>query len=382
MLKSIPGIGHFFRREWLRGGLVTGLCLAFITLMVTRHSLMVEAFESTLAKLRGELVPYGGRQIDLLVSSLFLPLATLALLVHSFLSLRRDPVETSTRIEGPWRLVWKQFRRNRLALTGGIIILILYLVALFCPFVAPHDPIEQFDRVEEAWLSPSPRHLLGTDEFARDVFSRIIYGSRISLLVGLLAVTIAVTIGTLYGAISGYRGGLVDSIMMRFVDMMLAFPTLILIITVIALWRSQSIWIIITVIGLMSWMGVARLVRGQFLVLKEREFFTAARALGARAPRLIFRHLLPNAMTPIIVSATLRVGTTILLEAALSFLALGVQPPTPSWGNIVYDTKGEIFSESLWCMPLAAGTAIVLTVVGYNLLGDGLRDALDPRLRR
>ena len=207
----------------------------------------------------------------------------------------------------------------------------------------------------------------------------MVYGSRISLLVGFLSVGIAVTIGTLVGAMAGFYGGWIESLIMRFVDMMLSFPVLILIITVIALWREQSIWIIISVIGLMSWMGVARLVRGQFLVLKEREFYQAARALGAGSMRLIFRHLLPNSMTPIIISATLRVGNTILLEASLSYLGLGVQPPTASWGNIVFDTKGNLFTE--WWMPLSAGLAIVITVVGYNLLGDGLRDALDPRLR-
>ena len=158
-----------------------------------------------------------------------------------------------------------------------------------------------------------------------------------------------------------------------------SFPTMILIITIIAVWRNQSIWIIICIIGVTSWMGVARLVRGEFLVLKQLDFFQAARALGASPVRLILRHLLPNAMTPIIISSTLLVGGTILLEAGLSYLGLGVQPPTPSWGNIVYDTKGNIFTE--WWMPLSSGLAILVTVVAYNLLGDGLRDALDPRLR-
>ncbi|MDA2934403.1 ABC transporter permease [Acidobacteria bacterium AH-259-D05] len=281
--------------------------------------------------------------------------------------------------EGQWSIVWRQFQKNPLAVGGAVIILVLYLVAFLCPFLAPYDPTEQGHRVLERLLPPSADHLLGTDRFARDVFSRVVYGSRISLLVGLLSMVLAITIGTLVGAVAGFYGGWIDSLIMRFVDMMLSFPTLILIITVIALWRDQSIWIIITIIGLMSWMGVARLVRGQFLVLKEREFFQAARALGAGSGRLIFRHLLPNSLTPIIVSATLRVGNAILLEASLSYLGLGVQPPTPSWGNIVFDTKGNLFTE--WWMPLSAGLAIVVTVVGYNLLGDGLRDALDPRLR-
>ncbi len=380
-VEKIPPLGHFKRGEKGKGLLISTLCLIFISFMIFKSHLMVEAVEKTLAKIQGEEIPYGSTEIDLLISTLFLPLAALGLMLYSFISLRK-PVANTNYAEGPWVTVWRKFKKNRLAMTGGLIILSLYIIAILCPYIAPHDPTEQFDRVYDQLLPPSTKHLLGTDEFSRDAFSRIIYGSRISLLVGLLAVAIAVSLGTLYGAISGYFGGWIDNLMMRFVDIMLAFPTLILIITVIALWQNQSIWIIISVIGLMSWMGVARLVRGQFLVLKEREYFIAAKALGASGPRLIFKHLLPNAMTPIIVSATLRVGTTILLEASLSFLSLGVQPPEPSWGNIVFDTKGQIFSDTLWCMPLAAGLAIVITVTGYNLLGDGLRDALDPRLRK
>jgi peptide/nickel transport system permease protein len=340
-----------------------------------------ESLAHTVQKLSGTNVPYTLRDLDFLVSTLFVLGMLVALVLYSGFSCRRkqEAGRLAQLPERQWSIIKRQFQKNRLAVVGVVIILALYLVAFLCPFLAPYDPAEQGDRVQERLLSPSAEHLLGTDRFARDVFSRIVYGSRISLLVGFLAMGLAVTLGTIVGAVAGFYGGWVDSVIMRFVDMMLSFPTLILIITVIALWRNQSIWIIITVIGLMSWMGVARLVRGQFMTLKEREFFQAARALGAGTGRLIFRHLLPNSLTPIIVSATLRVGNTILLEASLSYLGLGVQPPTPSWGNIVYDTKGNLFTE--WWMPLAAGMAIVVTVVGYNLLGDGLRDALDPRLR-
>ncbi len=377
----LPGLGHWRLGQPLKGATVLGLFLLFVGIAGWHARTMWESLSHTLEKLSGANVPYTPRDLDFLVSTLFVLGMLVAILLYSGISCqRKQQAALLARLpDTQWTIVKRQFQRNRLAVAGAVIILALYLVAFLCPFLAPYDPAEQGDRVQERLLPPSLDHLLGTDRFARDVFSRIIYGSRISLLVGFLAMGLAVTIGTLVGAVAGYYGGWVDSLIMRFVDMMLSFPTLILIITVIALWRNQSIWIIITVIGLMSWMGVARLVRGQFLALKEREFFQAARALGAGAGRLIFRHLLPNSLTPIIVSATLRVGNTILLEASLSYLGLGVQPPTPSWGNIVYDTKGNLFTE--WWMPLAAGMAIVVTVVGYNLLGDGLRDALDPRLR-
>ena len=361
--------------------MILGLFGLFVGMAGWHAGTLWESLAHAVQKLSGTNLPYTLRDLDFLVSTLFVLGMLVAMVLYSGLSCRRiqQADRTAQLPERQWSIVKRQFLKNRLAVVGALIILALYLVAFLCPLLAPYDPAEQGDRVQERLLPPSVEHLLGTDRFARDVFSRIIYGSRISLLVGFLAMGLAVTLGTVVGAVAGYYGGWVDSVIMRFVDMMLSFPTLILIITVIALWRNQSIWIIITLIGLMSWMGVARLVRGQFMALKEREFFQAARALGAGTGRLIFRHLLPNSLTPIIVSATLRVGNTILLEASLSYLGLGVQPPTPSWGNIVYDTKGNLFTE--WWMPLAAGMAIVVTVVGYNLLGDGLRDALDPRLR-
>ena len=377
----IPGIGHWLLGQRSKGVMLATVLAIFFALTLYNARVMWGSLVHAVQKLSGESVTYTTRDLDFLVSTFFLLGILVGLVVYSGLSCRRAVrlARQSDMPESQWTIVWKQFKRNRLAIAGAVVIVVLYVIAILCPLLAPYDPAEQGHRVRERLLEPSMEHLLGTDRFARDVFSRVIYGSRISLLVGFLSVGIAVSIGTVVGAVSGYYGGWVDSVIMRFVDMMLSFPTLVLIITVIALWRKQSIWIIITVIGLMSWMGVARLVRSQFLTLKEREFFHAAKALGAKTPRLIFRHLLPNALTPIIVSATLRVGNTILLEASLSYLGLGVQPPTPSWGNIVYDTKGNLFTE--WWMPLSAGLAIVVTVIGYNLLGDGLRDALDPRLR-
>lgn len=379
----IPGFGHWRRGRRRHAVTLALLAGALLALGLWRLPEIVRSFAHSARALVGRAPSYTSRDLDFLIAGLFLLAALASLALYSRWSTRRESRRAAGHAgapQGHGAIAWRQFKKNRLAVIGAITILALYLVAFLAPFVASYDPAEQGHRVKERLLNPSGEHPLGTDRFARDVFSRIVYGSRISLLVGFLAVGITVTIGTVYGATSGYYGGRIDNLMMRFVDIMLSFPTLILIITIIGLWRHQSIWLIIAVIGITSWMGVARLVRGEFLVLKQLDFFQAARALGAGTGRLIFRHLLPNAMTPIIIAATLQVGSTILLEASLSYLGLGVQPPTPSWGNIVYDTKGNIFSE--WWMPLSAGTAILITVVGYNLLGDGLRDSLDPRLRQ
>ena len=227
-------------------------------------------------------------------------------------------------------------------------------------------------------MPPSPAHLLGTDTLGRDVLSRIIFGSRVSLKVGFVAVGLATLIGLLVGALAGYYGGWVDQALMRLVDLMLCFPAFFLILAVIAV-LEPSIWNIMVVIGLTGWMGVARLVRAEFLSLREREFVTAARALGAGDARLILRHMLPNALAPVMVSATLGVAGAILTESALSFLGLGVQPPTPSWGNIL--TAGKDNIEIAWWLSVFPGLAILVTVMSYNLLGEGIREAIDPRLK-
>jgi peptide/nickel transport system permease protein len=210
----------------------------------------------------------------------------------------------------------------------------------------------------------------------RDVFSRMLFGARISLLVGFVAVGIATLIGVVLGAISGYYRGWIDVVIMRMVDVMLSIPTFFLILAVIA-FLTPSIWNIMIVIGLTSWMGVTRLVRAEFLSLREREFVLASATLGARDHRLIFRHLLPNSLTPVIVSSVLGVASAVLVESGLSFLGLGVQPPQASWGNIL--TEGKEYIQFAWWLSFFPGMAILLTVLGYNLLGEGLRDALDPR---
>jgi len=271
---------------------------------------------------------------------------------------------------------WRRLRANRLAVTGAIVVVVLFLVSFLAPWLAPYDPA--FIDVKSVLERPSSAHLLGTDNLGRDVLSRMIWGSRISLKVGFVAVGIATLIGVFLGAVAGYYGGWVDAVIMRFVDLMLCFPAFFLILAVIAI-LEPSIWNIMIVIGVTGWMGVARLVRAEFLTLKGREFVLAARALGANDGRIIFGHVLPNAMAPVLVSATLGVAGAILTESALSFLGIGVQPPTPSWGNILTEGKDNI--SIAWWLSLYPGLAILITVLGYNLLGEGIRDSLDPRLR-
>jgi peptide/nickel transport system permease protein len=284
--------------------------------------------------------------------------------------------DIQARQETLGRLFWKRFRKNKLALLGGVIVLALFVVAVCAPWISPYDPGQiEIRRVLE---EPSAKHLLGTDSLGRDVLSRMIWGSRISLLVGFVAVGIASLIGIFLGSLAGYYGGWTDDLIMRFVDIMLCFPTFFLILAVIA-FLEPSIWNIMIVIGVTGWMGVARLVRAEFLSLKERDYAVAEKALGAKDFRIIFRHILPNALAPVLVAATLGVAGAILTESALSFLGIGVQPPTPSWGNIL--TAGKDNIEIAWWLSLYPGLAILITVLGYNLLGEGIRDSIDPRLK-
>lgn len=273
------------------------------------------------------------------------------------------------------RVIGKRFSRNRLSVIGAVIVLLLITISLLAPVIAPYNPTA-ID-VYNVLSPPSKTHLLGTDDLGRDLLSRIIWGSRVSLKVGFVAAGIAIMIGVIIGSVSGFYGGKIDAILMRFVDIMLAFPTFFLILAVIAI-LEPNIFTIMTVIGVTSWMDVARLVRAEFLSLKERDFVDAARAIGISHRRLIFRHILPNALSPVFVAATFGVAGAILIESGLSFLGLGVQPPDPSWGNIL--TAGKDNIEIAWWLSLYPGLAILITVLSYNLVGEGLRDALDPRL--
>lgn len=285
------------------------------------------------------------------------------------------------------RMAWQRFRRDKLALVGTTIMIILILLSIGAPLLSKYVTRYAPERLElGATLKPigyqksadTPVHVLGTDELGRDVLTRIIYGGRVSLYISFLTVLLSLTIGTTIGAVSGYFGGALDTMLMRFVDIVLAIPALFLLLLIAVVFRP-SVSGLALVIASLNWTGVSRLVRGEFLSLKEREYVDAARVVGAGNARIIFRHVLPNAFSPIIIAATLALGNVILVETALSYLGMGVQPPMPSWGNMLTNAKQYLYrSPTLIVIP---GFFIFVTVLAGNLMGNGLRDALDPRFR-
>lgn len=272
---------------------------------------------------------------------------------------------------------WRRFKRNRLAVAGAVVLLVLYALVILAPVLAPY-PYDQIDAPNQL-LPPSAEHLLGTDDLGRDLFSRILWGGRISLSVGFVAAGFSVVIGTLIGAVAGYFGGWIDNVLMRMTEVVIAFPVFFLLITVVAV-LPRSIFNIMLIIGLTSWPALARVVRAQVLSVRERDYTQASVAMGASSFRVIFKHILPNVAAAIIVSATLRIGNAVLSETALSFLGFGAPPPFPSWGSILAGGK-DFLRQSPW-ISTAPGLLIFLTVLAFNFVGDGLRDALDPKTKQ
>ncbi len=281
------------------------------------------------------------------------------------------------------KLVWRRLKRDRTAMVGASLVILIVLVSLLAPIISPHDPDEQFRDGLTPLGQPIPSTLtqgswkfpLGTDPNGRDLLTRILYGARVSLLVGVLANSLAVTLGTIIGSVAAYSRGAVESVLMRFTDIMMAFPTLLLAMTLVAILKP-SMWIIIVVIGAVYWTWIARVVYGQVTALRERDYITASQALGASRLYTLRRHIVPQLVPTIIVWGTLGIATNVMLEASLSFLGIGVQPPTPSWGGIIQDAQ-SYYRTAPWLV-LFPGLAIMITVFAFNLLGDGLRDALDP----
>ncbi len=360
----VPGLPHLLRGRRLAGGSLLALALSMAAVLAF-------AFERVRATFS-----VGRPEHWIALATLFGGLAV-AWGVSVAAQLGAGTPAAAGRAS-QWAIAWREFRKNRLAVVGLYIMIALYLATLLSAYLAPYDP-SLFENIKATrHLPPSLEHLMGTDRFGRDVFSRVLYGARISLSIGFIAVGISVTIGTLVGAVSGFFGGAVDTVLMRLVDMLISFPRLVLLITVIALFEP-SITLVVVVLGLTLWPSTARIVRGEVLSLREREFIQAAHALGLSSPRIISRHIIPNVLGPVIVAATLGLGNIILIEAGLSFLGLSVQPPTPSWGNMI--NGGREYLVQAWWVATFPGLAIVLTVVAFNLIGDGLRDAFDPRLR-
>jgi len=291
----------------------------------------------------------------------------------------------------------RRFKKNKLAVIGLVVLLLLYASAIFAPLLAPYDPdgsandITLIDRAPTihsymaedmtgAMVKYKP-NFFGRDELGRDVLSRCLYAGRISLSIGFVAVAISIFIGTVWGCIAGYYGGVVDNIMMRIVDAVMSIPTFILLVTVMSIFKP-NIFLVMVVIGLTTWTGTARFIRAEFLSLMKRDFAEAARCVGAKDSRIIFRHILPNALSPLIVQATLGVAGAILTESALSFFGIGVQPPTASWGNMLYAAQDLNTMVNTPWKAIYPGLLIFITVLSFNFLGDGLRDALDPRMKQ
>jgi peptide/nickel transport system permease protein len=295
-----------------------------------------------------------------------------------------ETITLSTRPESMLGLAWKYFTKHRLAVAGGIVVIVLVIGCIIGPEVSPYEVEKSSLRIRHQ--PPSLEHPFGTDDLGRDMLTRLLFGGRISLAIGLLSMSIAVLIGVSVGATAGFFGGSLDNVLMRLTDLMLTIPRLFLLILMAVILRSINwpylqeaggIAAIVVVIGILSWMSIARLVRGAFLSLREKEFVEAARSLGLSNFRIIVRHILPNAISPVIVAATLGIAGSIITESGLSYLGFGVQPPTPTWGNMLRNAQDEMLRGNMW-MALFPGLMIFITVLSINYMGDGLRDALDP----
>jgi peptide/nickel transport system permease protein len=285
-------------------------------------------------------------------------------------------MKTTDASSSMFKIILRQYLKNKLAVAGAIVILLLSLAAIFSPLLTGYDP--DAINLNEIYQPPSWQHPFGTDMNGRDVLARVLYGARISMSVGFISSGLAGLIGVLIGALAGFFGGKIDNLLMRFVDLVLCIPSFFLLLMVIAM-LEPNIYNVMIVIAITSWPGLARMVRAEVLSVRERDYVQAAIALGIGRWRIIWRHIIPNVMAPVFVAVTLGVAAAILVESGLSFLGLGVQPPTPSWGNIL--AQGRSVMQFAWWMTLFPGLAIFVTVLGYNLVGEGLRDALDPRLR-
>ena len=288
---------------------------------------------------------------------------------------RKPEVITLGEEESYLKMIAKRFLKHRLAVAGLVVFILIALSAVLAPWIAPHDP---YEITGEFAAAPSEEYILGTDQVSRDNASRLIYASRVSLMVGIGAVAIYVVIGTVLGAVAGYFGGWIDMVIMRLTDIFMSFPYLMVILVIVSI-MGPSLYNIIIVLGLLGWPGIARIVRGSVLSVKEMDYVKAGIALGYSTPKIVFQHILPNCLAPILVNATFGIAHAIIMEASLSFLGMGVQPPTASWGNMLTDAQSlTVLSQQPWLW-IPPGLMILLAVLAINFIGDGLRDAMDPK---
>ena len=360
----LPGVGHLMLGRRQRGVHLLVYTLIVLGVLGWRWDRFAHAFTTT--------------AVDQWVAALVLVASLVGAVGFSVRDVRRLARQPARPHEGksPMRIAMRRFRANALAVASAYVILFLYLVAILAPLLAPHDPATIERVMETRYLAPSWAHLMGTDEFGRDLLSRAIYGARVSLSIGLLAMLVAKLIGTTYGAIAGYFGGWVDNVMMRAVDVIIAFPTFYLMLMLVGVFEA-NILVLVLILGLTAWPGTARFIRGEFLSLREQEFIESARGIGLPAYRIILKHLIPSALSPVLVSAAFSVAGMIGAEAGLSFLGLGIRPPTPSWGNMV--SAGQDALLVAWWVAFFPGALLATVLISFSLLADGLRDALDPK---
>ena len=366
-LALIPGAGHLALGRYSIGVPLACFAVTMAAVVAFRWDL----FLTTLAS----------PSLDDWIASRFLIVGLLGSIAVALIDTRRIIKRERSdgqvkRRRSQFRIALRRFSANGLAVGAIYMIAFLCVAAILAPIIAPYDPAAIGNVMETRYLTPSAAHLFGTDEFGRDLFSRAVYGARISLSVGLLAVVIAVTFGTVYGAVAGYFGGVLDNVLMRIVDVILAFPTFFLMLLLVAVFEADIVFLIL-ILGFTSWTGTARIIRGEILSLREREFIEGARAIDLPAHLIIFRHLIPNAIAPVLVTAAMMVGGMITAEAGLSFLGIGIRPPTPSWGNMI--SAGQDALLSAWWIALFPGLLLSTAVLSFNLLADGVRDALDPK---
>jgi len=368
LLSLVPGLGHLLM-GWQRRGLhLLVFALGITLVLVGRWG----PFRAGLA----------GPDIGARLASLFVIVSLAATATFSVMDVRRlqradpDAGTQTAHARSPLRIARRRFAAHRLAIAALYVIGFLYLLAILAPILAPYDPSAIENVLTTRYQPPSWDHLFGTDDFGRDLFSRALYGARVSLSVGFLAMVVAIVFGTIYGAVAGHFGGLVDNVLMRLVDVIIAFPTFFLLLMLVGLFEANIVFLVL-ILGLTSWTSTARLVRGEILSLKEREFVEGSRAIGLPGHLIIFRHLIPNALASVLVTAALMVGGMVGAEAGLSFLGIGIRPPTPSWGNLV--SAGQDALLVAWWIAFFPGCLLAITILCFNLLADGLRDALDPK---
>jgi peptide/nickel transport system permease protein len=363
LLAVVPGAAHFALGRPGRGAHFLGFALLMLLVLTARGDAV-----------RGALM---GRDAGDWLAAAFVVLSLAGVVAYSIRDAARIASGAGVGLaRSPLRVAARRFAENRLAVMAVYVIVALYLLAILAPLIAPYDPTAIDNALETRYMPPSWSHPFGTDEFGRDLFSRALYGARVSLAVGLLAVLVAITLGTGYGAVAGYFGGWIDNALMRVVDVIIAFPTFFLMLMLVGVFEAGIVFLVL-ILGFTSWTGTARFIRGEILSLKEREYIEGARAIGLPAHLIIIRHLIPGALAPVLVSAALMVGGMVGAEAGLSFLGIGIRPPTPSWGNML--SAGQDALLVAWWIAFFPGCLLAATILSFNLLADGLRDALDPK---